>query len=77
MPFADLTNPMKKFEEKKSTKVDKNQQKKWDNYKKKIFETTGEDFDQLANEKLSLQEIDNNMLQMMGELEANIPNTRK
>jgi hypothetical protein len=38
--------------------------------------TTGENFDELADKKMTLQEVDENIISMLGELEPNIPNSK-
>ena len=50
---------------------------KWEAYKRKIEMQTGENFDELANTKMSPKEIDNNMMEMLGEMEPTVPNKKR
>lgn len=60
-----------------SSKFDAKKDKKWEAFKQKMERQTGENFDELAEERLSAREVGNNLLSMMGELEPNVPSTRR
>jgi hypothetical protein len=38
---------------------------------------TGENFDELSNKRMNPKEIDDNMIQMFGEMEPTVPNKKR
>ena len=47
-----------------------------DSFKQNISNTTGENFDELADKKMTLSEVDENIISMIGDLEPNIPHSK-